>query len=70
MKPARFGSPGRNGRDCSHPTGRITDISAHVAAADHAFFASGGMDVVRAGAARSDDLPDAPARQRCERVQA
>jgi 2-keto-4-pentenoate hydratase/2-oxohepta-3-ene-1,7-dioic acid hydratase in catechol pathway len=41
--------------------GSIRDCSAHVADYDHGFFADGGLERLRAVAARADTLPAAPA---------
>jgi len=44
--------------------GSIRDCSAHVADYDHEFFADGGLERLRAVAARADTLPAAPAEVR------
>ena len=61
MKLVRFGSRGQEKPGLITAAGGIKDCSAHVADYDHAFFASGGLEMLRGLAARIDTLPDVPA---------
>jgi 2,4-didehydro-3-deoxy-L-rhamnonate hydrolase len=61
MKLVRFGDRDREQPGIVAADGRIKDVSGHVRDYDHDFFSGGGLDAVRALAARPDALPDAPA---------
>ena len=61
MKLIRFGTRGDETPGLVAADGTIRDCSAHVADYDHAFFAGGGMERLRAAAAHPDTLPVAPA---------
>ena len=61
MKLIRFGTRGHEKPGIVTADGSIRDCSAHVADYDHAFFADGGLERLRAVAARADTLPAAPA---------
>jgi hypothetical protein len=47
MKLVRFGARGTEKPGLVAPDGKLKDCSAHVADYDHAFFAGGGLDVLR-----------------------
>ena len=64
MKLIRFGTRGDEKPGLVMADGSIRDCSAHVADYDHAFFADGGLERLRAVAARADTLPAAPANVR------
>jgi len=64
MKLVRFGARGHEKPGLVAADGRIKDVSGHVADYDHAFFASGGLERLRALAAAPASLPDAPAGMR------
>jgi len=61
VKLIRFGTRGDETPGLVAADGTIRDCSAHVADYDHAFFAGGGMERLRAAAAHPDTLPVAPA---------
>lgn len=61
MKLIRFGTRGDEKPGLVMADGSIRDCSAHVADYDHGFFADGGLERLRAVAARADTLPAAPA---------
>ena len=61
MKLIRFGTRGAEKPGLVATDGTIRDCSAHVTDYDHAFFAGGGLERLRAVAARADMLPAAPA---------
>ena len=61
MKLVRFGNRGQEKPGIVTADGRIKDVSAHVRDYDHAFFAGGGLESLRASAASPESLPDAPA---------
>ena len=61
MKLIRFGTRGHEKPGIVTADGSIRDCSAHVADYDHEFFAEGGLERLRAVAARADTLPAAPA---------
>lgn len=61
MKLVRFGPRGQEKPGLVMADGRVKDISAHVRDYDHDFFATGGLERLRALAANPDALPDAPA---------
>ena len=61
MKLIRFGTRGHEKPGIVTADGSIRDCSAHVADYDHAFFADGGLERLRAVATRADSLPAAPA---------
>ena len=61
MKLIRFGTRGHEKPGIVTADGSIRDCSAHVADYDHEFFAKGGLERLRAVAARADTLPAAPA---------
>ena len=60
MKLVRFGLRGQEKPGLVTADGRIKDVSAHVRDYDHAFFSGGGMESLRAVAAKVESLPDAP----------
>jgi len=61
VKLIRFGTRGDEKPGLVMADGSIRDCSAHVADYDHGFFADGGLERLRAVAARADTLPAAPA---------
>jgi len=61
MKLIRFGARGAERPGLVAADGSIRDCSAHVRDYDHAFFASDGLERLRAVATRADTLPAAPA---------
>lgn len=61
MKLVRFGPRNHERPGIVAADGRVKDVSAHVADYDHAFFAVDGLARLRALAADSGRLPDAPA---------
>ncbi|MFM9025974.1 MAG: fumarylacetoacetate hydrolase family protein [Planctomycetaceae bacterium] len=60
MKLVRFGPRNHERPGIVAADGRVKDVSAHVADYDHAFFAVDGLARLRALAADSGRLPDAP----------
>lgn len=60
MKLVRFGQRGQEKPGIVTADGRIKDVSAHVRDYDHAFFSGGGLESLRAIAAKPESLPDAP----------
>jgi len=61
MKLVRFGPRGREKPGILAADGRIKDVSAHVRDYDHAFFAGGGLAMLRELAADADTLSAVPA---------
>ena len=60
MRLIRWGEPGREKPGLEAPDGRRVDLSAHAGDYDRAFFASGGLERLRALASKGG-LPAAPA---------